>query len=64
LPVAVHAVQRVVHEPVFLPRELWIPQPADWARNAVQGVTYDLTVGEGARVWSDCRPMASLAGSP
>lgn len=44
----------MVAEPVFFPRALWVPQPADWARHAVQGVTYDLSVGEGARVWRDC----------
>jgi putative restriction endonuclease len=44
----------MVAEPVFFPESLWIPQPTDWARNAVQGVTYDLATGEGARVWRDC----------
>lgn len=44
----------MVSDPVFLDEPLWIPQPGDWPRNAVQGVTYDLTAGEGARVWGDC----------
>lgn len=49
----------MVAEPVFFARELWVPQPTDWARNAVQGVTYDLTVGEGLRVWKDCLDRVS-----
>ncbi|MDF1565860.1 MAG: HNH endonuclease [Deltaproteobacteria bacterium] len=34
----------------FLPENQWIPAPADWPRNTVQGKTYNLTVGEGARL--------------
>lgn len=44
----------MVTQPVFFPPELWVPQPTDWARNAVQGKTYDLTSAEGARVWAEC----------
>jgi len=41
-------------EPVFFSREDWVKPPADWPENAVQGKTYDLASGEGARVWSEC----------
>ncbi|MCB1045392.1 MAG: HNH endonuclease [Acidobacteria bacterium] len=44
--------------PVFFPQELWIRQPADWERNIVQGKTYDLTIGEGKRIWTECLARA------
>lgn len=37
----------VLVEPFFLPREAWISVPESWARNIVQGKTYDATEGEG-----------------
>jgi putative restriction endonuclease len=37
----------------------WIPQPSDWKPRTVTGATYDLTVGEGRRVW-----MEALARAP
>ena len=56
-------------QPVFLPREAWVRPPADWPDNAVQGKSYDLTEGEGARVWQEVlaaagaqRTGASLSG--
>jgi putative restriction endonuclease len=42
-------------QPVFLPREQWVSPPGDWPDNVVQGKAYDLSVGEGARVWRECR---------
>ena len=44
----------LVVEPVFLPPDQWVREPSDWPRNAVQGKSYDLSVGEGARVARDC----------
>lgn len=38
-------------QPVFLPRDTWVTPPADWPDNAVQGAAYDLSEGEGQRVW-------------
>jgi putative restriction endonuclease len=40
--------------PVFLPRDAWVKPPAGWPENVVQGKGYDLSTGEGARVWQDC----------
>ena len=45
--------------PVFLPEERWIVPPDDWAPNIVQGKGYDLTRGEGKRIWEQL-----LAASP
>jgi putative restriction endonuclease len=43
----------ILVEPFFWPKELWIPQPASFARNIVRGRSYDLSTGEGAALWSD-----------
>lgn len=34
--------------PFFLPEERWVPVPADWSPNIVQGKTYDLAAEPGA----------------
>ncbi|MDZ7802336.1 MAG: HNH endonuclease [Trueperaceae bacterium] len=39
-------------DPFFFPPGAWIDPPRDWPRNTVQGKRYDLTEGEGARVWA------------
>lgn len=44
----------MIYQPVFFSPDDWIPQPADWKKNVVQGATYDLTEGEGRRVWEAC----------
>jgi putative restriction endonuclease len=41
-------------EPVFFAPEEWVAQPADWHPNIVQGKSYDLTAGEGARMAREC----------
>jgi putative restriction endonuclease len=49
----------ILAQPLFFPEELWIPQPADWPRSAVQGKSYDLDQGEGLRLWQACLAAAS-----
>lgn len=39
---------------VFFQREEWVAQPADWPVRAQRPKRYDLTNGEGARVWREC----------
>jgi putative restriction endonuclease len=39
-------------QPFFLREPDWIPAPADWRAEIVRGKTYDLTVGEGKRLWA------------
>lgn len=51
-------------DPVFFPGGAAIPDSADWSPNIVQGKTYDLTVGEGARIWNACRERAGLMHVP
>lgn len=38
-------------EPFFLAPNDWVDPPADWSKNIQRGKTYDLAIGEGARVW-------------
>jgi putative restriction endonuclease len=45
--------------PVFFPREAWIPQPVDWRPRTQTPVKYDLTSGEGRRVWQACLAQAA-----
>lgn len=56
---------RLLSEPVFLPEESWVEAPRDWQRSIVSGKRYDVTVGEGARIWRECLERASgLAERP
>lgn len=41
--------------PVFFPRDQWIPQPKDWPSSNLVPMRYDLTQGEGARIWTACK---------
>ena len=45
--------------PTFFPRDDWIPQPSDWKPRTQTSVKYDLTVGEGRRVWEACLSQAA-----
>jgi putative restriction endonuclease len=49
----------ILSQPVFLPPELWIPQPTDWAKANLRYARYDLSAGEGLRVWRECLERAS-----
>lgn len=60
----------LVLKPVFFPRELWVDQPSDWPIRTQTTKRYDLTVGEGLRVWEECldrerylRGTANLVGA-
>jgi putative restriction endonuclease len=46
-------------QPVFLPRDAWVRPPAGWPDNTVQGKSYNLTEGEGARIWQEVLAGAS-----
>ena len=43
----------VLAEPFFFERADWIPIPADWAPNIVQGKTYDTAESTGAALWRE-----------
>jgi putative restriction endonuclease len=42
---------RVVTQPFFWARNLWIPVPQSWAPNIVQGKGFDTAAGDGKRLW-------------
>lgn len=44
----------MIAEPIFFDEGDWIRAPADFHRNIQQGATYDLTQGEGKRLWDEC----------
>lgn len=49
----------VLVQAVFFPREQWITQPADWATRNLRYTRYDLSAGEGARIWQECQARAA-----
>lgn len=49
----------VLVQAIFFRPEQWIPQPTDWAARNVRYKRYDLTVGEGARIWHDGQERAA-----
>jgi putative restriction endonuclease len=49
----------VLVQAVFFPPDEWIPQPADWAIRNLRYTRYDLTAGEGARIWRACQERAA-----
>lgn len=46
-------------QPVFFPPDEWVEVPSSWARNIVSGRTYDLTSGDGLRLWQMCLERAA-----
>ncbi len=51
----------LLEQPFFLPPERWIPAPAGWKPNIVQGRTYDLAEAEGRHLWQQVN-AALIAG--
>src|SRR5258708_27994692 len=49
----------LVHQPVFFDDRHWVRMPSDYAVSIVQGKTYDLTAGEGERIWFECLARAA-----
>jgi len=45
----------------LFPPEDWIPQPTDWPKSNLRPMRYDLAIGEGARVWSECMARAQAS---
>jgi putative restriction endonuclease len=44
----------LVNQPVFFEEHDWVRTPDDFKGPTVQGKTYDLTRGEGQRIWMEC----------
>lgn len=56
----------LVGAPFFLAEDEWIPVPADWQPNIVQGRTYDLLMSPGRELWAAVqeRLASRLAAMP
>lgn len=52
----------ILQDPFFLPRDRWIPAPADFAKSVVQGKGYDLAQPAGRDLWD--KVMLARAGTP
>ena len=52
----------LLEQPFFFPEADWIPAPADWKPNIVQGRSYDLDVPLGKELWD--KVQLRLATSP
>lgn len=44
----------MISQPVFFAEQDWIPEPAGFSRNIVRGAGYDVSEGEGRRIWEAC----------
>jgi len=44
----------LIAESVFFKPDEWVAAPRDWKPRTQTGARYDLSVGEGLRVWSEC----------
>lgn len=47
-------------QPVFFEEHEWVRMPSDWRGNVPPGLRYDLSAGEGKRVWSECVERAAM----
>ncbi len=54
----------ILEQPFFLNQEDWIPVPDDFARNIVQGRSYDLGSGTGESLWETVRTVLSAEVTP
>ncbi len=54
----------LLSQPVFFEKERWIAQPSDWSPNTVTTKGYDLSSGEGHRLWDECMAEARLTVTP
>jgi len=44
----------MISQPVFFDEADWVKEPADFSRNIVRGAGYDVSAGEGKRIWEAC----------
>jgi len=51
----------LIAEAQFFPREAWVAAPSDWHARTVTGAAYDLSQGEGARIWQQCQEQAAAS---
>jgi putative restriction endonuclease len=44
----------MIAQPYFFPEDDWIEEPRGWQKPIVQGKTYSIAEGEGARIYGEC----------
>lgn len=49
----------LIVQPVFFAEADWVPQPVDWPPRNLTPMRWDLTRGDGERVWSSCLQRAA-----
>jgi len=54
----------VLSDTVILPESEYIPGPQDWKPNIVRIAGYDITTGEGARVWNQLQVLDAVTTQP
>jgi putative restriction endonuclease len=54
----------LLSQPFFFGRSNWIPAPFDFAKNIVQGKTYDLTMGAGKELWAAVQERLQTSAVP
>jgi putative restriction endonuclease len=50
----------LIAEARFFPPDRWLEPPGDWGRTTQTGDTYDLTTGEGLRIWQACLAFTAV----
>lgn len=53
----------ILEQPCFFPRDQWIPTPPDFAKNVVQGKTYDASVSTGRSLWADVQERLAYSNA-
>ncbi len=54
----------LIAEATLFERDLWIRQPTDWKVRTQSGQRYDLTIGEGKRIWEECLARVQRLDAP
>ncbi len=60
-PLSTQIGASILVQPFFLPRDLWVAPPSDWASNLTRGKSYDTDAGEGRRLWEQVQINAAAA---
>jgi putative restriction endonuclease len=50
-------------QPTFFRPDTWVPGPVDWPLANLRHKRYDLTTGEGLRLWQECRNRLATVNS-
>jgi len=53
----------LIAEARFFRRDEWVPAPSTWSPRTQTGASFDLSIGEGLRVWEECQQRV-VARSP